>query len=109
MVASDDGGFAFLGRSHEIFHTLIHADIVQLETGVVTWRGVVQVLAETAKSPLATTLEMVRGAVPVLVTLPGAVAGFQFALALKSNVPASGPATVGVANQLASCAKAGAS
>ena len=47
-------------------------------------------------------------AVPVLVTLPGAVAGFQFALALKSNVPASGPPTVGVANQLASCAKAGA-
>ena len=47
-------------------------------------------------------------AVPVWVALPGAVAGFQFALALKSNVPASGPPTVGFANQVASCAAAGA-
>jgi hypothetical protein len=47
-------------------------------------------------------------AVPILVTLPGAVAGFQFALALKSNVPVDGPPTVGVADQLASCAPAGA-
>ena len=46
-------------------------------------------------------------AVPVSVTLPGTVAGFQFALALKSKLPATAPATVGVASQVASCAKAG--
>jgi hypothetical protein len=43
--------------------------IVQFEGGVVAWSGAVQLLLCTAKSLLATTLEMFRAAVPVLVTV----------------------------------------
>jgi hypothetical protein len=42
--------------------------IVQFEGGEVTSSGAVQVLVPTAKSPLAVTLVMINGAVPVFVT-----------------------------------------
>src|SRR5579871_325212 len=45
-------------------------------------------------------------AVPVPAALPGTVAGVQFALALKSKF-VSGLVTVGLADQVASCAQAG--
>ncbi len=47
-------------------------------------------------------LEVPKKAVPV-----GTAAGFQLAPALKSKVPATGPATVASSSQVASCAAAG--
>ena len=46
-------------------------------------------------------LEVPKEAVPV-----GTAAGFQLAAALKSKVPATGPATVASSSQVASCARA---
>jgi hypothetical protein len=45
--------------------------IVQFEGGVVAWSATVQLLFCTAKSLLTTTLEMLRAAVPVFVTVRG--------------------------------------
>lgn len=61
----------------------------------------------TEEKLILVPLEAPKIAVPVAVTLPGAVVGFQFALALKSKVPPTGPATVGLTSQVAFCAEAG--
>jgi hypothetical protein len=52
-------------------------------------------------------LEAPKVAVPVLLALPGTVAGFQLALASKSKWPSAGLVTVGAASQVALWAKAG--
>lgn len=64
-------------------------------------------MLSVAEKLMLVPVDAPKVAVPVCVTLPGAVAGFQFAFALKSSVPPTGPATVGVVSQVALCAKTG--
>lgn len=52
-------------------------------------------------------LDAPKVAVPVCVRLPGTVVGFQLLLSSKSKLPATGPAMVGAASQVAPWAKVG--
>ena len=63
-------------------------------------------VVELAEKLMLGPLVVPKVAVPVWVTLPGAVAGVQLLLALKSKLPSAGFVTVGVASQVAFCAEA---
>ena len=64
-------------------------------------------VVELTEKLMAVPVDAPKVAVPVWVMLPGDVAGFQFALALKSKLPSAGLVTAGAASQVASCAKPG--